>query len=218
MRSTVTLSLVMLMVALCGGCGSQDKQDGARGSSIDSAVKPMAIQIILGSTRAGRSSEKFAKALKAVADKRSDVKVELVDLRDYSLPFLDGDVAPAKRTEIVDPVIKKWSDKVQEAQGFILLVPEYNAGYPGVLKNALDSLYPEWKDRKVAFVGYSGGPSGGASALAQLRQVTDKLSMLHVAQDIKIPASWKALDEQGNFVNKAVEAEFNSILDRMVKK
>lgn len=69
--------------------------------------------------------------------------VEIIDLRIYPLPFLDDAVPPAERKEIANPAVKEWSEKIKEADAFIIICPEYNDGYPGVLKNALDSLFGE---------------------------------------------------------------------------
>lgn len=176
------------------------------------------IQIVLGSTRKGRSSDKIGNLLKQMADKRGDISTQIVDLRDFTLPFLNDEEAPSRRKQITDPLVKKWSDKIKEADSFIIIVPEYNAGYPGVLKNALDSLYVEWNNKPVAFVGYSGGPSGGKSVINQLREVTVELEMIPVSLEIKIPTFWKAFDQQGNLVDKTIEARLNSIIDQLIGK
>jgi NAD(P)H-dependent FMN reductase len=144
--------------------------------SVDHSQVKKNIKIILGSTREGRSSEKIGKALLQMVSKRTDIDIQLLDLKDYGLPFLNDSVAPMMRKgEITDLVLKKWSDSVSAADAFIIVVPEYNAGYPGVLKNALDLLYKEWNNKPVAFVGYSGGPSGGANVIFQLKQVVKEL-------------------------------------------
>jgi len=180
------------------------------------SAKKTVIQIILGSTRQERSSEKIAHALIQKAPEKAGVVYEIVDLRDYPLPFLNDSVAPASRKEITDPAVKKWSDKITQANAYIFIVPEYNGGYPGVLKNALDSLYKEWNNKPVGFVGYSGGPSGGTSAIAQLRTVTQALKMVPIACDLLIGSAWKALNTKGSFINKAVEQEFTSLVDHLI--
>ncbi|MDR3646227.1 MAG: NAD(P)H-dependent oxidoreductase [Candidatus Babeliales bacterium] len=185
----------------------------AKDSKMEDAKKPI-IQIILGSTRQGRTSEKVYNALKGLIDKRTDVVLEKIDLKDFNLPFLDDAVSPSSRKEITDPIIQKWSDKIKQADAYIILVPEYNSGYPGVLKNALDLLYKEWNNKPVAFIGFSGGPDGAANAIAQLRQVARAFKMTPVEAEIKIPTSWKAFDEQGNLINN-VEADFNKIIDQL---
>jgi len=185
-------------------------------NTINKPAKTIKIQFILGSTRQGRISDKIATILKEMANKRQDVSTQLVDLRTFELPFLNDEISPSKRTEITDPAVKRWSEKIKEADAFIIVVPQYNAGYPGVLKNALDSLYAEWNHKPVAFVAYSGGPTGGTSVIAQLRQVVAELQMKPVALDIKIPTSWKAFDPQGNFVDNTIESKLNTVIDQLI--
>ncbi len=181
-------------------------------------MKKPNIQIILGSTRKGRMSEHIGAALKQIVNKRQDVVTEVVDLRDYPLNFLDDAIAPAQRKEILDPLVKKWSNKVSEADAFVIVCPVYNAGYPGVLKNALDVLYKEWDSKPVGFVTYSGGLSGGKTVAKQLREVSLALKMLPVDLEINIPQSYQVLDELGNFKNKNIEHEFNNIIDQIIVK
>lgn len=206
----------------CGvGCNTPEQQSKVqRSQAVDVALpapKKRAIQIILGSTRQGRTADKIATALQQFVATRTDITTEIIDLRDYNLPFLNDEVPPARREIITDPIIKRWSDKITEADAFIMVVPEYNSGYPGVLKNALDSLYKEWASKPVAFVGYSGGPGGGVSAVAQLRTVAKTLGMIPVLSDLAIPSVWQAFDEKGVLVNKNIEKEFTAMIDHIIK-
>jgi NAD(P)H-dependent FMN reductase len=173
------------------------------------------VHIILGSTRQDRLSDKIAQELKKTIDYRTDIVAEIIDLRDFNLPFLNDSVAPASRKKIIDPVIQKWSDTIARGNAFVIVVPEYNAGYPGVLKNALDTLYIEWNNKPIAFVSYSGGPNGGTSATAQLRMVTQALKMRPVATEINIPQSRKALDEKG-LIDKNLASRFNIMFDEII--
>lgn len=174
---------------------------------------PIIVKIILGSTREGRFSEILARELQRLADIKFGFILELVDLRDYALPFLKEEVPPIARTEINDPAMQIWSNAIKEADAYIILVPEYNAGYPGVLKNALDSLYSEWNDKPVGFIGYSGGPSGGASAIKQLQQVTQALKMIPIATTILIPQSYILRSEKGIIINNEMKESFFKMLD-----
>lgn len=201
----------MLVIAfiMCGaGCVSK---------KADAAAHQLSVKIILGSTRQGRMSPKIAHALKQIADKRTDIKTEIIDLNDYNLPFFNEATPPASRKTITDPIIQRWSDVIQEADAFIIVSPEYNSGYPGVLKNALDWLYKEWNNKPVGFVGYAGGSAGATTSLAQLHQVAHGLEMKTIATDINIPSSWKALDETGDFVNKDIGNLFNTMLDQLIR-
>lgn len=80
----------------------------------------------------------------------------------------------------------------------------------------MDSLYKEWNNKPVAFVGYSGGPSGATSAVAQLRQVAKGFQMIPIGFDINIGTSWKAFDTKGNLI-KNIEKDFNDMINELIK-
>jgi NAD(P)H-dependent FMN reductase len=209
------ISLIsFLMVFMCGCDNRTEKKSG---NGTNKMAQNMNVNIILGSTREGRTSEKIGRALKKMLDARTDIHTEIIDLRDYDLPFLYDAVAPAKQETVTDPVIKKWSDTISTADGFIIVVPEYNSGYPGVLKNALDLLYKEWNNKPVGLVGYSGGPSGGTTTTAQVADVARAFKMVPTSTTINIPNSWKALDSQGSLIDASIETALNAMVDELVK-
>jgi NAD(P)H-dependent FMN reductase len=82
-------------------------------------------------------------------------------------------------------VVQKWADKIKEGDAFIIVTPEYNHGYPAVLKNAMDVIYPEWNRKPVGFVSYGGAM--GARSVEQLRQVAIELQMAPIRNAIHIP-------------------------------
>jgi NAD(P)H-dependent FMN reductase len=205
--------------ALIFGAGCALSSDHKKSdSSGDSAAKRMNIQILVGSMRVTKTGFDIAQNLASMLNSRAEIAIEIVDLADYNLPFYTDTMAPVNRKEdIVDPILKKWSDKILEADGFIIVAPEYNGGYPASLKNALDSLYKEWNNKPVALVGYSGGPTGGSSMLAQLRPVTLALKMIPVDTDIAIPYSWKAFTPDKKLVQAAeIEQKLNTIIDQFL--
>ncbi len=150
----------------------------------------MKIHIIIGTTRQNRFSEKAASYIYQEAKKRKDIDVELVDLRDYPLPFFNEPVSPSMfdmaKHEYVNEVAKKWTSKIAEADGFIIVTGEYNHGYPAVLKNALDYVFKEWNKKAVGFVSY--GSAGGARSIEQLRQVAIELQLVPIRNAIHIPS------------------------------
>lgn len=158
------------------------------------------IEIIIGSTRQGRFGERPANWLYEELKKRGDVDVELVDLRDYPLPFFDSPMSPSRMNrEYPDPSVKRWGQKIDEADAFIILSPEYNHSYSGVLKNAMDSIFPEWNNKPVAFVGY--GTVGGARAIEHLRAVAIELRMMPIKKSIHIP--WEMIMKAGEGASNA---------------
>jgi NAD(P)H-dependent FMN reductase len=152
------------------------------------------ILVILGSTRQGRHGDTVARWLMGRLHNRSEAIFELVDLRDLALPFFDAPAGPAYGP--VAAVARGWADRVDDADGFIFVTPEYNHGYPAPLKNAIDHLYAEWAHKPAAIVSY-GGHAGGYRAAEQLRQVLIELKIVPVREQVGIPAIWAAFDDAG---------------------
>ena len=153
------------------------------------------IQVILGSTRPGRFGDKVAEWFMAHAAAHPGLDVELIDLAHWPLPFFNSPVPPAMQ-ESQDPAVVAWSDKVSAADGYVLVTPEYNHGYPAVLKNALDHVVRPWRHKPVGFVGY-GGPGAGVRAVEQLRQVVIELEMIPLRQQVAIANVYSAFDPTG---------------------
>ena len=124
------------------------------------------IGIVVGSTRPNRFADKPTQWIEKIARARGDIDVEVLDLRDYPLPFFDEAVSPAWGPS-QNEVALKWQKKVAELDGFIFIAAEYNRGPTAVLKNAIDYAYNEWNKKAVTFVGYGG--VGAARAVEQLR-------------------------------------------------
>ena len=147
---------------------------------------PIKIKIILGSTRQNRFSEKPAQWIFEEAKKLEGVVAELLDLRDYPMPFFDSPMSPSMaKGQYSNEVIKKWAEKINDGDAFIIVAPEYNHGYTAVLKNALDVIYTEWNRKPVGFVSY--GSAVGARSVEQLRQVAVELQMAPIRNAIHIP-------------------------------
>lgn len=126
----------------------------------------MKIAVIIGSVRQGRLSDRLAKWVADEVGKLTDV--EIIDLKDYPLPFMDEPISPRYNPERSPvPEVKKWLDKVAEFDGYVIVTPEYNRSMSGVLKNAIDFLDYQMDNKPVALVGH--GSSGGAQAVATLR-------------------------------------------------
>ena len=153
------------------------------------------MQVLLGSTRQGRVGGRIARWFLEQARGRDDLVLELVDLRDWPLPFFDSPVPPA-RGSYEDPAQQAWAAHVARADAYVLVTPEYNHGYPAVLKNALDHLFAEWRGKPVAFVGY-GGTGGGIRAVEQLRQVVVELDMHPLRDAVHIHRAYAAFDDHG---------------------
>ena len=134
----------------------------------------MKIELIIGSTRPGRVGPQIAIWIVDNLPKKSGIDYEIVDIKDWDLPIFDEAVLPSIN-QYQHEHTKAWGAKVREADAYIWLTPEYNAGYPASLKNAIDYLYREWQNKPLMIVSY--GIGGGTSASAQLRQVAERLKM-----------------------------------------
>ena len=141
------------------------------------------IGIIVGSTRQGRFADRPANWIAELARQRTDLTAELVDLRDYPLPMFDEPMSPAWKPS-AHPVAQRWSARLGALDGLIVVTPEYNHGYSGVLKNALDHAYAEFARKPIGFVGYGG--VGAARAIEQLRLVAIELQMAPVRSAVHI--------------------------------
>ena len=156
-------------------------------------MSALKIKVIVGSTRANRFSEKPAQWIFDVARKRADLDVELLDLRDYPLPLFEEPLPPGlAKDQYSNPIVVNWRDKIRESDGFIICTPEYNHGYPAVLKNALDYTYFSWARKAVAFVSWGG--AGGTRGVEQLRLVAIELDMAPTRWAVHIPNPWFVKD------------------------
>lgn len=141
------------------------------------------IAVILGSTKPGRNGEAVAKWFYELAKKRTDAEFELVDVADYDLPLYD-EPYPAMMQQYSKEHTKKWSQKINEFDGYIFVTAEYNHSIPGALKNAIDYLNVEWKNKAAGFVSY--GSAGGARAVEHLRLVAAELYMADVRAQVML--------------------------------
>lgn len=155
------------------------------------------ILIITGSTRPGRFNVQPANWINEIASKRDDAEYELIDIADFNLPLLDEPTPPMMRQYTKDHT-KNWSKVIDEADGFIIVAPEYNHSVPGSLKNAIDFLHHEWNYKPVGFVSY-GSAAGGARAVEHLRGIAGELKMYDVRDQVLISNYWNQLDEEGTF-------------------
>ena len=141
------------------------------------------IAIIIGSTRETRFGPKVAQWVFDKARERSDLDVELVDLKAFDLPFFN-EVASNMWVPTKDPKAIAWQKKLAQFDGYIFVTPEYNRSVPGALKNAMDQAYVEWVRKAAAYVGY--GSVGGARAVEHLRNISVELQMVPVRAGVHV--------------------------------
>ena len=163
----------------------------------------ISLKIILGSVRDGRFSERLAPWVLEQVEKHGGFDAELLDLRDYEMPFFDQSASPSSKQEpYKDEAVARWTQKIAEADAFLFIMPEYNRSVPGVLKNAIDWVYPEWNRKAAGFIGY--GTVGGARAIEHARGMAAELQMATVRQAVNIVAHWNLQEEGGSIRNGAL--------------
>ena len=174
----------------------------------------MKIQIVLGSTRPGRIGEGVARWVYEVASKRTDAEFELVDIADFNLPILDEPM-PAMTHQYANDHTKKWSSKLSQADGYIFVATEYNHSVPGALKNAIDYLNVEWRDKSVGFVGY--GSVGATRSIEHLRGIAGELHLADVRDSLHL---FLSNDFENYSVLKATaahEEQLTNVIDGVVR-
>ncbi|GGS78990.1 NADPH-dependent FMN reductase [Nonomuraea spiralis] len=177
--------------------------------------KPV-LQIIVASTRPGRAGREVAEWFRERAVAAGHFDVELVDLAEVGLPFLDEPNHP-KLKQYVNAHTKEWSATVDRGDAFVFVTPEYNHSFTAVLKNALDFLHHEWQHKAAGFVSY-GGISGGTRAVNGLRQVVSTLKMIPVVEAVNIPFYQQFIAEDGTVApNDVMIAAADAMLAELAK-
>ena len=131
----------------------------------------------------------------------------MVDLQELDLPFVDEPIM-ASRGHYEHEHTVRWSELVRSYDGFVFVLPQYNWGYPAVLKNALDFLYHEWANKPAGLVTY--GTRGGGLAATQLKQVLQGLHMRSTETNIELKTDEAMLTDDGNFHD--IDAAFAAYL------
>jgi len=171
------------------------------------------ILVILGSVREGRMAEPVGRWVAESAEGRADITCELVDLKDWNLPYFPFAQAPAAGN-YSDPLQISWAEKIASADGYILIAPEYNRSIPAVLKNALDFVFAEWARKPVAFVGYGG--AGGARSIEDLTCVARALSLAPLEASVHIMSVWSKVKD-GRFEGEERDLRaLGKLLDELV--
>jgi NAD(P)H-dependent FMN reductase len=180
-------------------------------------TSPLRIGTILASVREGRRGEPFAHWIHSLASSRPGVEAELLDLKEWPLPSYGHKDMPtvAEKNYPAGSLPRRWADKVASMDAFIVVTPEYNHGYPGSLKNALDHLYGAWSYKPVGFVGY-GGFAAGARAVEQLRLVALELRMAPVRDEVNLSLVGFTADAKGWPDNPIHQKKAAAMLDELL--
>jgi NAD(P)H-dependent FMN reductase len=170
--------------------------------------RPLFIPVILGTTRKGRASENVAKFVFGEVQKREGVETELIDICELKFPTDDAGEA------IKDP---NFSAAMMRADGLVIVTPEYNHGYPGMLKHALDTNLKEYIHKAVGICGVSAGGFGGTRVIESLLPVMRELGLVTIFWDGNFSGAQQLFDDAGNMKDRAVhEKRMDKFLGELI--
>jgi NAD(P)H-dependent FMN reductase len=174
------------------------------------------LSILIASTRPGRAGVPLAEWVAARAREHGAFDVEIIDLAEVDLPFMDEPRHPMLR-QYEHAHTKAWSARVDAADAFVFVTPEYNYGFTAPLKNAIDYLHVEWQYKPVGFVSY-GGVAAGTRAVQMLKQVVTTLKMVPVVESVNIPFYPQFMDDDGRVrANEVMERGADDMLDELAR-
>jgi NAD(P)H-dependent FMN reductase len=169
--------------------------------------RPLFIPIILGTARQGRRTEHAARFVFKQTRKRTDIETELIDV--CKLPLKLDDAGE----QMKDP---KFSATIERCDGLIIVTPEYNHGYPGLLKHALDMNLEEYIHKAVGICGVSAGSFGGARVIEALLPVMRELGLVTIFWDVNFGNVQKLFDEQGNLLDESYVRRVDKFLNELI--
>jgi len=169
--------------------------------------RPLYIPVILGTARKGRASENVARFMLGEVSKRDGVETDLIDIRELDLPMDDEGEA------IKDA---RYSEQMNRADALVIVVPEYNHGYPGLLKHALDTNLKEYIHKAVGLCGVSAGGFGGTRVVQNLLPVMRELGLVTIFWDMNFSGAHKLFDESGAPLDPAYIKRADQFLKELV--
>ncbi|TDB79823.1 NADPH-dependent oxidoreductase [Micromonospora sp. KC721] len=154
------------------------------------------VAVIVGSTREGRFGPVVADWFIAQAKAHDGAQIDVIDLAEVDLPMvLPASVPPAPQTSDL-------ARRLQTADAFVFVTPEYNRSFPAPVKNVIDWHYSEWQAKPVGFVSY-GSTSGGQHAIQALRGVFAELHAVTIRDTISFTNPWNQFDDDGRHLDPA---------------
>ncbi|HME89510.1 MAG TPA: NADPH-dependent FMN reductase [Chthoniobacterales bacterium] len=169
--------------------------------------RPLFIPVILGTARQGRESENAARLVFEQARKRAGVETEFIDVR--TLPMKLDDAGE----QMKDP---KFSATIERCDGLVIVTPEYNHSFPGLLKHALDMNLKEYIHKAVGICGVSAGPFGGARVVESLLPVLRELGLVTIFEDVNFGRIGSVFDERGNLLDQNFVRRLDAFLNELI--
>ena len=170
-------------------------------------AEPLFIPVILGTARQGRRSEHAARFVLSETQKRAEVETELIDVR--ALPLRLDDAGEQIK-------IPAFSEQVKRADAIIIVVPEYNHSYPGLLKHALDTNLEEYIHKAVGICGVSAGPFGGSRVIESLLPVLRELGLVTIFTDVNFSTVGSVFADDGTLLDEKFIGRVGKFLDELI--
>jgi NAD(P)H-dependent FMN reductase len=176
------------------------------------------LKIIIGSTRPGRAADKVVPWITGLAEQHAAFTVDTLDLRDWDLPFFAETfetVGDPRNPTYSGAIVKRWNQRIAEADAYLFITPEYNHSVPAVLKNAIDSVFASFafRNKPAGFVAYSGGIAAGVRAVEHLAHVAIEAEMVPLRSTVLIPLVGAAFDDGGQPTDPAAGVAASIMLD-----
>jgi NAD(P)H-dependent FMN reductase len=175
----------------------------------------MRIEIIIVSTRQGRQGPIIGKWFSNYVAKDKRFEASVADLAEINLPMMDEPNHP-KMKEYTHEYTKEWSRRIDNADGFVIVTPEYNFSAPAPLINALDYLYSEWNYKPAGFVSY-GGVSGGTRAVEHIKQILTTLKVVPIYEAVNIPFFSQKITDGTFIADEHNEKAAQAMLDELYR-
>jgi NAD(P)H-dependent FMN reductase len=171
------------------------------------SARPLNVPVILGTTRQGRMSAHVARFVTQELAKQPEIETELIDIATMPLPTNDAGEAIKEGA---------FSEKMDRADAIVIVAPEYNHGYSGLLKHVLDSCLKEYIHKAVGVVGVSAGPFGGTRVIQNLLPVMRELGLVTIFWDVNFSSVQNSFDSNGELTDTSYIRRIDKFLKELV--
>jgi azobenzene reductase len=150
------------------------------------------IAVLCGSVRQGRKSPAVAKYLANALAKQNGIKINYIDLAEFDLPIMQERRGHHPN---LPAAAEKLGVQLENADAILVVSPEYNGSYPGVLKNTLDYYYDELAKKPVGIVSVSSGRLAGANVMQMLQLLFLRVGSFVCPAKMQVAEVGKVFDE-----------------------
>ena len=176
-------------------------------SGMEESPRALFIPVIVGTVRKGRLSLPVARVMASELSRRPGIETELIDIA--RMPLRVDDAGEATK----DPT---FAAQMSRADALVLVSPEYNHGYSGMLKHVLDSCLAEYIHKAVGVVGVSAGPFGGTRGIQDLLPVLRELGLVTIFWDVSFSSVQDVFDESGTLRDQTYLARIDKFLKELI--